>query len=57
MIRTYSDDEAGTEKDTVLALRVGGSRGAAASGIHWHVAPGVQVRYLADPSRQKIGRG
>jgi hypothetical protein len=56
VIRTYADDEAGTEKDTVLALRVGGSRGPAASGIHWHVAPGVQVRYLADPSREKIGR-
>jgi hypothetical protein len=56
VIRGYADDAAGTERDTVLLLRVGGSRGPVASGIHWHVAPGVKVRYLADASRQKIGR-
>jgi hypothetical protein len=55
VLRSYADDEAGTEKDTVLLMRVGGSRGPVASGIHWHVAPGVRMRYLSDAARQKIG--
>jgi hypothetical protein len=54
--RSYADDAAGTELDTVLLVRVGGSRGADATGIHRHVAPGVKVRYLADAGRRKIGR-
>ncbi|HTN52825.1 MAG TPA: NapC/NirT family cytochrome c [Anaeromyxobacter sp.] len=55
VLRTYAEDAAGTEKDTVLLMRVGGQLGPRASGIHWHVAPGVEVRYLGDASRQKIG--
>ncbi len=54
--RTYADDEAGTERNTVLLMRVGGALGPTATGIHRHVAPGVQVRYLSDASRQRIGR-
>jgi hypothetical protein len=54
-VRThYSEDEQNTELHTVLMLKVGGQHGRGASGIHWHVAPGVQVRYLSDASREKI---
>jgi len=54
-VRTsFASDQANTEQKTVLLMHVGGgARGA--RGIHWHVGPGVEVRYLADPSRQRIG--
>jgi hypothetical protein len=53
---SFADDEKNTEKKTVVLLHVGGGETAhgPVQGIHAHVAPGVQVRYLADPSRQKI---
>ncbi len=51
----HDDDEKNTEKKTVLLLRVGGAEGSRAHGIHWHVHPGVQVRYLADMKREKVG--
>jgi len=52
----YGDDEKNTEKKTVLLLHVGGGETAAGpiSGIHAHVAPGVRIRYLADPGRKGI---
>jgi NapC/NirT cytochrome c family, N-terminal region len=54
-VRTrFDDDEAVTPLKTVLNLRVGGRGGTGSSGIHWHVAEGVEVRYLADPTRQQI---
>jgi len=54
-VRTrFDDDEASTPLKTVLNLRVGGHGGTGPSGIHWHVAEGVEVRYLADPTRQLI---
>jgi hypothetical protein len=48
----HADDEKSTPKKTVLLMRVGG--GAVGHGIHNHVAPGVQFRYLADPKRETI---
>ena len=55
VIDQYSDDEANTHLKTVLLMRVGGQRGTAAShGIHWHVDPGIEIRYLSDPSRETI---
>jgi hypothetical protein len=53
---SFADDEKNTEKKTVVLLHVGGGETAhgPVQGIHAHVAPGVQVRYLSDPSRQKI---
>lgn len=55
VVRThYGDDEANTPKKTVLMLHVGGQAGKTNSGIHWHVARGVRIRYLADPSRESI---
>ena len=50
----YGDDEANTPKKTVLMLHVGGQAGKTNSGIHWHVAHGVRIRFLADPSRESI---
>jgi hypothetical protein len=51
----HDDDAPNTEKKTVLLLRIGGAEGSRVEGIHWHVHPGVQVRYLADPKRETIG--
>lgn len=54
VIDTFSEDEANTNVKTVLLMKVGGQRGARSHGIHWHVDPGVQIRYLADEKRQTI---
>ncbi|MGD8375505.1 MAG: NapC/NirT family cytochrome c [Acidobacteriota bacterium] len=50
----YDNDEANTELKTVLLLRVGGQQGSSSHGIHWHVDPGVQIRYHSDESREVI---
>ena len=50
----YADDEANTELKTAVLLKVGGVSGREASGIHWHVDPGVQIRYQSDADRMKI---
>jgi nitrate/TMAO reductase-like tetraheme cytochrome c subunit len=50
----YADDEKNTETKTVLLVKVGGQQGSTSHGIHWHVDRGVDIRYLSDPSRQKI---
>jgi NapC/NirT cytochrome c family, N-terminal region len=51
----FQDDEANTQVDTVLLLRVGGLQGRASKGIHWHVDPGVHIRYESDEKRDSIG--
>lgn len=54
-VRTkFGDDEANSPTQTVMLMKVGGRQGSASSGIHWHVDPGVKIRYQSDPSRQKI---
>ena len=54
-ITEYAEDEANTPTVTTLRLRVGGSRGDAASGIHWHADPDTVVEYVAaDDQRQTI---
>ena len=55
VITHFQDDEPNTEVKTVLLLRVGGMQGSASHGIHWHVDPGVRIRYQADDKRQTIG--
>ncbi len=50
----HADDEASSPRKTVLLLHVGGAGGAASKGIHWHVDPGVRIRYQADERREKI---
>jgi hypothetical protein len=52
VITHHADDEKSTPKKNVLLLHVGG--GDAGHGIHWHVAQGVSIRYLADPRREAI---
>ena len=50
----FEEDEANTETKTVMLLKVGGIQGLEARGIHWHVDPKNQIRYLADESRETI---
>ena len=52
--KRYAEDEGNTELTTALLLKVGGSEGGRSHGIHWHVDPGVQIRYRSDPSREEI---
>jgi len=50
----YAEDEKNTELHNVLLVKVGGEHGRRSSGIHWHVNPGVTIRYLTDEKRQTI---
>jgi len=54
VIKHYEEDEANTELTTALLLRVGGTNGLESSGIHWHVDPGVTIRYRSDETREEI---
>lgn len=54
VITHYADDEENTEMKTVLLLRVGGVEGRVSHGIHWHVDPGIRIRYRSDLSRETI---
>src|SRR3990172_8196575 len=51
----HSDDAESTPLKTIFLLHVGGAQGTRARGIHWHVDPGVHIRYLSDAKREKIG--
>jgi hypothetical protein len=54
-VRThYDNDEENTELKTVLMIRVGGLDGESSRGIHWHVDPGMQIRYRSDEKRENI---
>lgn len=50
VITKHEDDEANTALKTVLMLKVGGQE----HGIHWHVNPGVEIRYRSDRSRETV---
>jgi hypothetical protein len=50
----YSEDEQNTALHNVVLLKIGGEHGRKSSGIHWHVDPGVTIRYLSDDKREKI---
>jgi len=50
----YEEDEENTELTTALLLRVGGAGGVGSTGIHWHVDPGVTIRYRSDETREEI---
>jgi hypothetical protein len=54
-VRThFLDDEQNTEVKTALMVKVGGKLAGASHGIHWHVDPNHEVRYLSDPTREKM---
>lgn len=54
-VRThYEENETNDELKTVTMLHVGGRLGGQSHGIHWHVDPGVEIRYRSDPSRATI---
>ena len=60
-VRThYDEDEANTEKKSVLLVKVGGLKrqddvaGSISQGIHWHIDRNIQIRYLSDESRENI---
>jgi hypothetical protein len=55
VITHFQDDAANTALKTILLLRVGGMQGRASKGIHWHVDPGVRIRYTSDDKRETIG--
>ena len=50
----YAEDEKNTEMHNVLLVKIGGEHGRKSSGIHWHVDPGVTIRYLTDEKRETI---
>ena len=50
----YEEDEANTELTSVLLVKVGGIHGRESSGIHWHVDPRNEIRFLADRKRENI---
>jgi len=54
VIKHYREDEANTELTTALIVKVGGTDGTGSTGIHWHVGPGVSIRYRSDDSRENI---
>ncbi len=54
VITHYEEDEQNTELTSAILLKVGGSRGNDAHGIHWHVDRGVQIRYRSDETREEI---
>lgn len=54
VLQTYSDDETNTPLKTVLLMHVGGRQGTSSHGIHWHVDPANEIRYLSDESRETI---
>lgn len=51
---SYAEDEPNTELTTAMILRVGGAGEGRSGGIHWHVDPGVQIRYRSDETREDI---
>ena len=50
----YGDDAASTPTKTVLLMHIGGGSGSRGGGSHFHVAPGVRIRYLSDPTLQNV---
>lgn len=54
IVTTYAPDKDNTALQTVLLMHVGGAGAVPARGIHWHVAPGVRIRYRANPERTVI---
>ncbi len=56
VITRHADDAESTPTKSVVLMHVGGSQGVGAKGIHWHVGPGVHLRYLTDEKREHVSR-
>jgi len=55
VLATFADDEASTARHTVMMMHVGGPDAQGRwRGAHWHASGDVQVRYLADASRDTV---
>ncbi len=54
VITRFDADERNTPKKTVLLMRVGSDREGTVAGAHWHVSPGIQIRYRADAAGRTI---
>ena len=54
VITRFEEDEANTEKKTVLMMKIGGAEFGRSRGIHWHVDPKNRVRYRADKRRRYV---
>jgi hypothetical protein len=50
----YDEDEHNTELKNAILLKVGGLKGRESHGIHWHMDPGVEIRFRSDKSRMTI---
>ena len=50
----YADDEQNTQQMTALMVKIGGNQNGKSHGIHWHVDPNHQLRYLSDDKRETI---
>ena len=54
VITHYEEDEANTELTTALLMKVGGVGLGHSTGIHWHVDPGIEIRYRSDETREEV---
>jgi len=54
LITHYAKDESNTELKTILLLKTGGDDFGGSHGIHWHMDPGIRIRYRADEKRQNV---
>jgi hypothetical protein len=54
VITHHNDDEKSTTTKTVLLMKIGGLSERGSQGIHWHVDPGVRIRYRSDEKRETI---
>jgi nitrate/TMAO reductase-like tetraheme cytochrome c subunit len=50
----FAEDEANTETKTILMLKTGGHDFEKYEGIHWHIDPGVKIRYRSDENRETM---
>jgi len=50
----FDEDEQNTRLKNAILLKVGGLQGRESKGIHWHMDPGVEIRFRSDRSRMNI---
>lgn len=56
VISRFAEDEANTEKQTVLMTKVGGPVAGRTGGAHWHVDPAHTVRFRSDRRRLYVSQ-